>query len=97
MRVVADGASGVESVRSVTSIRVRPIAGDSKTGWVDRVAAVTGWPRSRRKLHRAAPIWPVPPMTRIGGMRSGISLNVGAVLDPFIDADVSNHPSCTEW
>ena len=94
---VADGAKGVESVKSVTSIRVRPIAGDSKTGWVDRVAAVTAAPRSRRKLLRAPPIWPVPPMTRIGGIRSGFSLNVGAVLDASIGVDVSNHPSCTEW
>ena len=93
MMAVADGAKGVELVRSVTSIRVRAMEGDSKTGWVDRLAAVTGWPRARRKLQRAAPTWPVPPMTRIGGSWLGSSCEFGEAFGPLIDADVSNRLS----
>ena len=42
MTAVADGGSGAVSVGSVTSSRVRLIAGDSKTGLSVRLAAVTG-------------------------------------------------------
>lgn len=91
MMAVADGGSGGGSVRSVTSNRIRLIAGDLKTRWSDRLAAVTWWPRSRRKLHRGAPTWPVPPMTRIEGRWLGSSFGAGAAFGLFIDVDVSNH------